>query len=198
MKKIFSLWRPCDCRSSLALQLNDVVTRGLCRTAFVIFLFAVFASPAEAASDSDFPKAFKKDPLCWHYVNALGEEFLLKLRALGLGETSFIVSGSLAGDEGQYPIFGNVELINGRVKSNLTLNDAFPTIPTSTFLSAVQFTVDLDPQTLNGDFEWLAPTLSGPDPNGPREFVAYSLRGTLTFLSNGRECKQQSELSGAP
>jgi hypothetical protein len=49
---------------------------------------------------------------------------------------------------------------------------------------------DLDPQTLHGHFEWLAPTLSGADPNGPREFQAFSLRGTLTFLGNGRACAQ--------
>jgi hypothetical protein len=72
------------------------------------------------------------------------------------------------------------------VRSNLTLNDAFPSIP-STFLSAVQFTVDLDPRTLDGTFEWLAPTLSGPA-GGPREFVAYSLHGTLTFRDRGTKC----------
>jgi hypothetical protein len=198
MKKVVTVQHPYGRRRSFILQLRNVTMRGLYRSALGILLTVAFASPARAASDSEFPKAFKKDPLCWHYVNALGEEFLLKLHALGLGGTSFIVSGSLAGDEGQSPIFGNAELLNGRVKSNLTLNDAFPTIPTSTFLSAVQFTVDLDLQTLNGDFEWLAPTLSGPDPNGPREFNAFSLRGTLTFLSNGNECKQQSELSRIP
>lgn len=95
----------------------------------------------------------------------------------------------LAGEEGQFPIFGNAELINGRVKSNLVLNGAFPSIIASTFLSGVLFTVDLDPQTLNGNFEWLAPPLSAPNPNGLRDFQAFSLRGTLTYLSRGPQCE---------
>jgi hypothetical protein len=166
--------------------------------ALVVLLPATFSSLAEAAPVSEFEKTSKRDPVCWHYVNAAGEEFLLRLRALSLGGTSFILSGMLAGEEGRYPIFGNAELINGRVKSNLVLNDAFPSIPASTFLSGVLFTVDLDPQTLNGVFEWLAPTLSGSDPNGPREFQAFSLRGTLTYLSRGLQCQKASAEAVGP
>jgi hypothetical protein len=197
MKNVFTLQRTRGLQRSFNMRWKGVVMRRLYGAAFVV-LAAVFAPPAEATPAIAFEEVFTKDPVCWHYINALSEEFLLKVRALSLGRTSFIVSGVLAGEEGQFPIFGNAELINGRVRSNLTLNDAFPKIATSTFLSAVQFIVDLDPQTLNGEFEWLSPTLSGPDPNGPRVFQAFSLRGTLTFLSNGRDCEQQSKLSVQP
>jgi hypothetical protein len=150
----------------------------------------VFAEPKQR---NEFPERFHQGPLCWHYENAEGEQFLLKLRALALGPTSFIVSGVLAGTEGgQYPIMGNAELLKGRVKSSLMLNDAYPAITTSTFLSGVMFIVDLDPATLNGVFEWISPTLSGPDPEGPRLFQAFSSRGTMTLLSHGRRCERLS------
>lgn len=167
------------------------VRRSWCRVAFAVLLGVACASVAEGAPASEFEKAFRRDPVCWRYVNAAGEEFLLRLRALSLGGTSFIMSGVLAGEEGQYPIFGNAELIQNRVRSNLVLNDAFPSILTSTFLSTVQFTLDLDPQTLNGVFEWIAPSLSSEDPSGPREFQAFSLRGTLTYLSRGSQCQNE-------
>lgn len=168
------------------------VRRSWCRAAFAVLLGVACSSVAEGALASEFEKAFRRDPVCWRYVNSAGEEFLLRLRALSLGGASFIVSGVLAGEEGQYPIFGNAELIQNRVRSNLVLNDAFPSIATSTFLSTVQFTVDLDPQTLNGVFEWIAPALSGDEPNGSREFQAFSLRGTLTYLSRGPQCHRES------
>jgi hypothetical protein len=180
------------------MKMRTHVSRSCVEAAFAVLFTAACVTPAEAAPASRFEKAFKGDLVCWHYVNSAGEEFLLRLRALSLGGTSFIVSGVLGGEEGQYPIFGNAELINGRVKSNLVLNDAFPFISTSTFLSGVLFTVDLDPQTLNGVFEWISPTLSGPDPNGPREFQAFSLRGTLTYLSRGRQCQKESSEPARP
>jgi hypothetical protein len=148
-------------------------------------------SVARAKSGRDWRQTFTTGPVCWRYVNSASEEFLLRLRGLRLGPTSYIVSGVLAGEEGQYPIFGNAELINGRIRSNLVLNDAYPSIP-STFLSAVQFAVDLDPQSLDGQFEWLSPTLSGPA-DGPRDFQAYSLHGTLSFLHSGVKCARASE-----
>jgi hypothetical protein len=167
------------------------VARNLLSWVIVVVLLAT-AAMVEASPAARFPRAFTTAPACWRYVNSAGETFLLKLRALRLGPTSFIVSGVLAGEEGQFPIFGNAELINGRVRSNLNLNDAFPSIP-STFLSAVQFAVTLDPRTLDGKFEWLSPTLSGPA-DGTREFQAYSLYGTLTFLDNGHGCARSSKL----
>jgi hypothetical protein len=164
----------------------------------VVLLTALVAALAGATPAFEFEKAFKMHPVCWHYVNAAGKAFLLKVRTLSVGGTSFIVSGVLAGDEGQFPLVGTAELINGRIRSNLVLNDAFPAMPTSTFLSAVFFIVDLDPRTLHGNFEWLSPTLSGDDPNGSRAFQAFSLRGTLTFLSHGRTCAQLSALPESP
>jgi hypothetical protein len=56
----------------------------------------------------------------------------------------------------------------------------------------VQFAVDLDPRSLDGSFEWLSPTLSGPA-DGPRDFQAYSLHGTLSFLYSGVQCSRASD-----
>ena len=145
----------------------------------------------------EFEHAFQNGPVCWHYVNSEGEEFLLKLRTLSLGRTSFLVSGVLAGTaEGSIRFLGMRNCSRARVKSSLVLNDASPTIATSTFLSGVLFIVDLDPETLHGVFEWIPPTLSGPDPNGPRAFQAFSLRGTLTFLSHRRSMRAALAIAG--
>ena len=57
----------------------------------------------------------------------------------------------------------------------------------------MHFAVDLDPQSLDGRFEWLSPTLSGPA-DGSREFQTYSLHGTLSFLRAGVQCARMSEV----
>ena len=85
------------------MEAKKHVRRSYSKVAFVTLFATTLTSLVDAASASEFEKAFKRDPVCWHYVNAAEEEFLLKLRALSLGGTSFIVSDVLAGEEGRYP-----------------------------------------------------------------------------------------------
>ena len=170
------------------------------RTFLLLLLAAAFSSRSAAAGANrtrDTIPRISPGPICWDYRNAMGEEFLLKLRSLRLGPSSFLVSGALLGDEGNFPLFGNFESLDGKLKGNLELNASIPSVAKSEFISAVHFVVELDPESLDGDFEWISPTLSGPDP-ATRSFAAYSIGGVLAYRSAGRRCALDSGEPSGP
>jgi hypothetical protein len=159
---------------------------------FIVGLIAAAALAAPALATSRPPGSAKLFEIsqgaavCWRYENALGEVLLLKLRALPIGRTSFLLGGSLATEEGPFPIFGNAELLDGKLRASLTLNAAPPTPSQSAYITTVQYAVVLDPATLSGDFEWFAPLLVGTDPD-MREFQTFSVKDTLQY--QGRRCR---------